>query len=78
MRPDGTLIADSRVRMGAGGAVSTEPLPTAAPRGPVVGLVGRFYDDVLTLLPHSRAAHARCQPAGAGPTGSPMCGRKCG
>ena len=64
--PDGTLIADSRVRMGAGGAVSTEPLPTAAPRGPVVGLVGRLYDDVLTLLPHSRITHVELSPAAAG------------
>ncbi len=64
--PDGTLIADSRVRMGAGGAVTTEPLPLAAPRGPVVGLVGRLYDDVLTLLPHSRATQVELSPNAAG------------
>ncbi len=69
--PDGTLIADSRVRMGAGGAVTTEPLPAAAARGPVVGLVGRLYDDVLTLLPHSRAAEVELSPNAAGPDWQP-------
>jgi len=54
--PDGTLIADSRVRMGAGGAVTAEPLPAAAERSRVVGVVSRIYDDVLALLPHTRAA----------------------
>ena len=54
--PDGTLVADSRVRMGAGGAVRAEPLPVAsAERTPVVGLVSRLYEGVLTLLPHTRA-----------------------
>src|SRR5262252_1113039 len=50
--PDGTLIADSRVREGAGGAVNTEPLPPAARHGPIVGAIGWVYDKVLTLLPH--------------------------
>src|SRR5499427_1251960 len=50
--PDGTLIADSRVREGAGGAVSTEPLPAAVRHGPIVGAIGWVYDKVLTLLPH--------------------------
>jgi two-component system sensor histidine kinase ChvG len=69
--PDGTLIADSRVRMGAGGAVSTEPLPVAAPRGPVVGLVGRIYDDVLAFLPHTRATHVELSPNAPGPDWQP-------
>ena len=69
--PDGTLIADSRVRMGAGGAVTTEPLPGPAPRGPVVGLVGRLYDDVLTLLPHSRATQVELSPNAQGPDWQP-------
>src|SRR5215471_14273974 len=38
--PDGTVIADSRVRDGASGAVSTEPLPPAREQGPVVGAIG--------------------------------------
>ncbi len=55
--PDGQVLADSRVREGAGGAVVTEPLPPAVERGRILGLVGKFYDDILTLLPH--ADHAR-------------------
>jgi two-component system sensor histidine kinase ChvG len=50
--PDGTAIADSRVREGPSGAVSTEPLPPAVERGPIVGAIGWVYDKVLTLLPH--------------------------
>jgi two-component system sensor histidine kinase ChvG len=64
--PDGTLIADSRVRLGAGGAVSTEPLPAAAERGPVIGWVGRIYDAVLAWLPHTRAATVEISPNAAG------------
>ncbi len=52
MRPDGTVIADSRVREGPSGAVSTEPLPPAAEHGPIVGAVGWIYDKVMNLLPH--------------------------
>jgi two-component system sensor histidine kinase ChvG len=50
--PDGQLIADSRVREGAGGAVTTEPLPPAEPRGEIIGAIGRAYDRVLAWLPH--------------------------
>jgi two-component system sensor histidine kinase ChvG len=54
--PDGEVLADSRVREGAAGAVVTEPLPPAVNRGRLVGLVGRVYDDVLSVLPHSKEA----------------------
>lgn len=54
--PDGEVLADSRVREGAGGAVVTEPLPPAVARGRLVGLVGQVYDDILGLLPHSTEA----------------------
>jgi two-component system sensor histidine kinase ChvG len=64
--PDGTLIADSRVRMGAGGAVSTEPLPAATSRGPVVGIVSRIYDEVLALLPHTRFSTVSLAPDAPG------------
>jgi two-component system sensor histidine kinase ChvG len=50
--PDGTVIADSRVREGPSGAVSAEPLPPAVEHGPIVGAIGWIYDKVLTLLPH--------------------------
>jgi two-component system sensor histidine kinase ChvG len=53
--PDGTLVADSRVQEGAGGAVRAEPLPPPANRGPVLGSIGRIYDWVLSELPHGRA-----------------------
>lgn len=51
--PDGEVLADSRVREGAGGAVTTEPLPAAATRGRLVDIVGQVYDDILRLLPHA-------------------------
>jgi two-component system sensor histidine kinase ChvG len=50
--PDGTMIADSRVREGPSGAVSTEPLPPTVEHGPVVGAVGWLYDKVMAVLPH--------------------------
>jgi two-component system sensor histidine kinase ChvG len=50
--PDGRLIADSRVRDGAGGAVVTEPLPPAVIRSPVMDTVGTVYDKLMSLLPH--------------------------
>ncbi len=55
--PDGTLIADSRVHLGAGGAISDEPLPPAPERSALIGLVGRIYDTVLRYLPHPRASN---------------------
>ena len=50
--PDGTVIADSRVRATASGAVTTEPLPPPVERGEVLGTIGWLYDKVLALLPH--------------------------
>ena len=50
--PDGRLIADSRVREGAGGAVVTEPLPPAIVRSQVMETVGAVYDKLTSLLPH--------------------------
>ena len=69
--PDGTLIADSRVRLGAGGAVSTEPLPPATVRSPVLGIVSRVYDDVLAVLPHTRATTVELSPNAPGPDWQP-------
>jgi two-component system sensor histidine kinase ChvG len=54
--PDGTLIADSRVREGPGGAVVTEPLaPPPAPRDTLSGIVTSAYDWVLAVLPGQSA-----------------------
>jgi two-component system sensor histidine kinase ChvG len=52
--PDGTVIADSRVREGPGGAINTEPLPPAADHGALFRFVGRIYDRLLSVLPHRR------------------------
>lgn len=50
--PDGELIADSRVIMGPGGAVMTEPLPPPPPqRGPLAAAVVAAYETVMALLP---------------------------
>ncbi len=65
--PDGTLIADSRVREGTGGAVVTTPLPPAVERGALLGTIGSVYDRLLSILP--RPAHGpvvEVSPNGAG------------
>ena len=49
--PDGQLVADSRVREGAAGAVVTEPLPPAAERGRLQAVVATVYDKLLSVLP---------------------------
>ena len=67
--PDGIVLADSRVREGPRGAVVTEPLPPAVDRGRILGLVGRVYDDLLSLLPHGARGLTRLRE-GAQPTGS--------
>ena len=65
--PDGQLIADSRVREGAGGAVVTEPLPPAAVRSPVLDTVGTVYDKLMSLLPRkSQGPFVEVSPNGAG------------
>src|ERR1700722_11402811 len=50
--PDGTVIADPRVREGMSGAVSTERASPAMEHGPFVGAIGWIYDKVLAVLPH--------------------------
>jgi two-component system sensor histidine kinase ChvG len=70
--PDGTLIADSRVREGASGAVTTEPLPPALDRGRVLGAIGWVYDWILNLLPHEGTAPVvEISPNAAGPDWQP-------
>lgn len=48
----GLLVADSRVREGAGGAIVTEPLPPPEPRGVVTETVAGLYDRLVALLPN--------------------------
>jgi two-component system sensor histidine kinase ChvG len=50
--PDGMMVADSRVREGTAGNVTTEPLPPAVRRGALLSAVGWVYDTVLAILPH--------------------------
>jgi two-component system, OmpR family, sensor histidine kinase ChvG len=47
----GLVVADSRVREGAGGAVVTEPLPPEPPRGAVSAAVAGLYDRLVALVP---------------------------
>jgi two-component system sensor histidine kinase ChvG len=66
--PDGTLIADSRVQEGEGGAVQTEPLPLPPPahRNPLLRAVSAVYDWVLSELPLGRSPVIQVQGAAAG------------
>ena len=50
--PDGTILADSRLRQGPGGTVTTEPLPPGVDHGPILLMIGWLYDRILTILPH--------------------------
>ena len=52
--PDGTIVADSRVREGPGGSVNAEPLPPAVVHGPILSAIGWLYDKALSLLPHDK------------------------
>ena len=47
----GLVVADSRVREGAGGAVVTEPLAPHPPRGAFSATVGALYDQLVALVP---------------------------
>ncbi len=70
--PEGQLVADSRVREGASGAVTTEPLPPAASRGEVLGAIGRVYDRVLAWFPHEGEVPVLdTGPSAAGPDWQP-------
>jgi len=52
--PDGTIMADSRVREGPGGVVTTDPLPPPLDHGPVLRWISTIYDWVMGLIPHKR------------------------
>ncbi len=69
---DGQVIADSRVREGAGGAINTQPLPPVADRGPFEGTVGAIYDKLLSVVPHGQeTATVQTGPSAAGPDWQP-------
>ena len=70
--PDGTVVADSRVREGPGGTVSNEPLPPAPEREPVLAAISSVYDTVLSWLPHRRAVtQVDVTPGAGGPEWQP-------
>ncbi len=71
--PDGTTIADSRVRDGTTGNVTTEPLPPAAQRGTLLSAVGWAYDRILAILPHEaeQPLVVDITPGAAGPDWQP-------
>ncbi len=69
---DGQVIADSRVREGAGGAVNTQPLPPAADRGQLQGTIEAIYDKLLSILPHQgETPIVETGPSAAGPEWQP-------
>jgi two-component system sensor histidine kinase ChvG len=51
--PDGTMLANSRMREGPGGTLTAEPLPPPPDHGPVLAIIGVIYDYVLGMLPHA-------------------------
>lgn len=70
--PDGQLIADSRVREGAGGAIVTEPLPPAIDRGRLLGAISAIYDQLLAILPYrSQGPVVQISPKDGGPDWQP-------
>ena len=70
--PDGTILANSRVRQGPGGTVTTEPLPPPVEHGPVLATIGWIYDSVLGLLPHeAKSTVVDTTPTAGGPDWQP-------
>jgi len=47
----GLLVADSRIRNGAGGAVIAEPLPPPEPRGALTSTVAGIYEKLVGIVP---------------------------
>src|SRR3954451_20186877 len=50
--PDGTILADSRVREGPGGVIITDPLPPPLDHGPFLAWISLIYDRIMDWLPH--------------------------
>jgi two-component system, OmpR family, sensor histidine kinase ChvG len=70
--PDGTILADSRQRVGPNGALTSEPLPPPPNVGPLQATIGRIYDRVLSLLPHDvPATMVDVTPSAGGPDWQP-------
>ena len=69
--PEGEVIADTRVRQGAGGIVVTEPLQPAPNRGAFMGAVSLVSDRLLAWLPHGDHPTLVNSTPGAGPEWQP-------
>lgn len=70
--PDGTVLADSRLREGPTGTITTEPLPPPPDHGAVLRAIGKVYDFVLDLLPHQGAGtRVDMTPSAGGPEWQP-------
>ncbi len=68
---DGQVVADSRMREGAGGDVRTQPLPPAADLTRFEGTVQATYDRLLSFFPHEPTATVQTGAAAAGPDWQP-------
>ena len=68
--PDGTLVANSRLRDDAEGQAREIPLPPPVARGQMIGAIGRAYDSVLGLFPHA-GTPLDSSPGAAGPDWQP-------
>jgi len=64
--PDGATVADSRLRDGASGPVSSARLPPLADTGSTLATIGWLYDQVLAMLPHSQPVQQVDVTPGAG------------
>jgi two-component system sensor histidine kinase ChvG len=66
--PDGTIVADSRTREGAGSPAGADLLLPAPENGPFISAIARLYDKVMTLLPHDTRPplHVDMTPGAAG------------
>jgi two-component system sensor histidine kinase ChvG len=70
--PDGTILANSRIREGPGGVITTEPLPPPVDHGPILAAIGWIYDSVLGFLPHDAPATlVDTTPSAGGPDWQP-------
>jgi two-component system, OmpR family, sensor histidine kinase ChvG len=70
--PDGTMLADSRMRDGPTGPVAADTLPPPLDHGPILGTVGRVYDKVLSWLPHQAPiTQVDLTPSAGGPEWQP-------
>src|SRR5271166_626711 len=70
--PDGTMLADSRMRNGPSGTITSEAYPPPPDHGPILRTIGWLYDQVLSWLPHQTpTTHVDLTPSAGGPDWQP-------